>query len=78
MQFRCDNRTLGGVVQLPDGYRIIAIDCGTNDPGHEDKFSQASRQLLWADCSSIALSAMIDSCQVSGTAICRGFRLMTT
>lgn len=41
MQFRCDNRTLGGVLELPDSLRILSIECNCQESGHDDKYVQA-------------------------------------
>lgn len=40
MQLRCDNRTLGGAIRLPEGVDLLAIDCGAIEPGHSQKFLQ--------------------------------------
>ncbi len=40
MQLRCDNRTLGGALQLPNGLRIVAVECGGTPSDHVEKFMQ--------------------------------------
>ncbi len=39
-QYRCDNRTLGAAIAIPDNVRLVAIDCGTAHADALDKYVQ--------------------------------------